>query len=246
MKTTVWFTVGSLVLFPLSGCVTRTASTAQTPTSTVQVPASAAPQTFTGEVWTWDEREDTVTLRRGAEIIRVKTTRDQMRGLQLHDRATIRGTLAPPADLPTTTMPAAALTPVPRGPVDQQTVIGKVTAVDPTGRLSVDTERGALHVWAASGAKQRFSPGDRVQVLTSVQGVDMVPSSGGAAAATESASMSSQPGDSAVVTGRVIGVDRGLLVVESPSGPIQVWVGNAPRYAVAQTVQVRTNVSKAQ
>ena len=61
-----------------------------------------------------------------------------------------------------------------------------------------------------------------------------------------SASTSSQPGDSAVVTGRVIGVDRGLLVVESPSGPIQVWVGDMPRYGVSQPVQVRTNVVKAQ
>jgi hypothetical protein len=58
--------------------------------------------------------------------------------------------------------------------------------------------------------------------------------------------MSSQPGDSAVVTGRIMGVDRGLLVVESPSGPIQVWVGESPRYSVSETVQVRTNVTKAQ
>jgi hypothetical protein len=70
----------------------------------------------------------------------------------------------------------------------------------------------------------------------------MVP--GAASVAQPSAPASSQPGDSAVVTGRIIGVDRGLLVVESPSGPIQVWAGASPRYAVAQTVQVRTNVSK--
>ena len=224
----------SLVLISLAGCATGPAPTAQAPG-----------ETFTGEVWTWDERENTVTLRRGGEIIRVKTTPDQMRGLQLHERATIRGQLAAPAELPSTTQPATALTPVPRGPVDQQTVTGRVTAVDPSGRLSIDTDQGALHVWVASGANQRYTAGDRVQVVMSVQSVDMVPAAqAGAAASAPSAAPMSQPGDSAVVTGRVMGVDRGLLVIESPSGPIQVWAGQASRYSVAQMVQVRTNVSK--
>jgi hypothetical protein len=232
MKTiAVTFACLSLVLAAVAGCATRTAS-----------PQAASGETFTGEVWTWDDRENTVTLRRGSEIIRVKTTPDQMRGLQLHERTTIRGQLAAPADLPVTTQPAPALSPVPKGPVDEQTLTGRVTAVDPSGRLSIDSEHGALHVWVASGANQRFAPGDQVQVVTSVQSVEMVP--GAASVAQPSAPASSQPGDSAVVTGRIIGVDRGLLVVESPSGPIQVWAGASPRYAVAQTVQVRTNVSK--
>ena len=128
----------------MTGCATRTTAVA----------AQAPGETFTGEVWTWDEREDTVTLRRGAEIVRVKTTPDQMRGLQLHEKATIRGQIAPPSALATATTPAVAMTPVPRGPVDQQTVTGKVTAVDPSGRLSIDSERGPLHVWAASGANR--------------------------------------------------------------------------------------------
>ena len=242
MKTKGWLALASLALLSLSGCAART-------TATAQAPASPAANTFTGEVWTWDEREHTVTLRRGAQDIRVKTTPEQMRGLQLHQMATIRGTLAPPADLPTTTTAAVAMTPVPRGRADQQTLNGTVTAVDPAGRLSIDTERGALHVWAAAGANQRFAPGDKVRVMMSVQSVDMVPASrsGAASSPTDpSASMSSQPGDSAVVTGRIMGVDRGLLVVESPSGPIQVWAGESPRYSVSQTVQIHTNVAKAQ
>jgi hypothetical protein len=238
MKTMGWLALISLVLLPLAGCASRT------------LPAAQAPgDTFTGEVWTWDERENTVTLRRGGEIVRVKTTPEQMKGLQLHEKATIRGQIAAPADLPTTLTPSAAMTPVPRGPVDRQTVAGKVTAVDPSGRLSIDSERGPLHVWVASGAERRFAVGDRVQVVMSVQTVDMVPGARAGASPTPtdpSASMSSQPGDSAVVTGRVIGVDRGLLVVESPSGPIQVWAGESPRYTVSQSIQVRTNVSKAQ
>ena len=226
----------SLVLLPLVGCASRTLPAGQ-----------AAGDTFTGEVWTWDERENTVTLRRGAQDIRVKTTPEQIKGLQLHQIATIRGQAAPPAELPRTITPAVAMTPVPRGPVDQQTVTGTVTAVDPSGRLSIDSERGPLHVWAASGASERFAAGDRVQVVMAVQAVDMVPAGRAGASATDpSASMSSQPGDSAVVTGRVMGVDRGIIVVESPSGPVQVWVGESPRYQVSQSVQVSTNVSKAQ
>src|SRR6267378_3925975 len=229
MKTLARLALVPLVLLPLAGCASRTAPAAQAPADT-----------FTGEVWTWDEPENTVTLRQGAQTFRVKTTPEQMKGLQLHQIATIRGQVAPPAELPRTITPAVPMTAVPRGPVDQQTVTGKITAVDPNGRLSIDSERGPLHVW--------FATGDRVQVMMAVQAVDMVPAwRAGAAASTDpSASMSSQPGDSAVVTGRVMGVDRGIIVVESPSGPIQVWVGESPRYKVSDAVQVRTNVSKAQ
>jgi hypothetical protein len=237
MKTLARLALVPLVLLPLAGCASRTAPVAQAPADT-----------FTGEVWTWDERENTVTLRQGAQTFRVKTTPEQIKRLQLHQIATIRGQVAPPAELPRTMTPAAPMTAVPRGPVDQQTVTGKITAVDPNGRLSIDSERGPLHVWAASGAAERFAAGDRVQVVMAVQAVDMVPAGrAGAASSTDpSASLSSQPGDSAVVTGRVMGVDRGIIVVESPSGPIQVWAGESPRYKVSDPVQVRTNVSKAQ
>jgi hypothetical protein len=236
MKTTIRLILASLVVVPLFGC------------ATTQTASQAPGDKFTGEVWTWDERENTVTLRQGAQDVRIKTTPDQMRGLQLHQMATIRGQVAPPAEIVSTITPAAPMSVVPRGPVEQQTVSGTVTAVDPSGRLSIDSDRGPLHVWAASGAHQRFAVGDRVQVLMAVQPVDMVPAAAGRAASSPdpSASLSSQPGDSAVVTGRVMGTDRGILVVESPSGPIQVWVGDSPRYAVSQPVQVHTNVSKAQ
>ncbi len=236
MKTTIRLILASLVVVPLVGC------------ATTQTASQAPSDKFTGEVWTWDERENTVTLRQGAQDTRIKTTPDQIRGLQLHQMATIRGQVAPPAEVVSTITPAAPMSAVPRGPVEQQTVSGTVTAVDPSGRLSIDSDRGPLHVWAATGAHQRFAVGDRVQVLMAVQPVDMVPAPAGRPANSPdpSASLSSQPGDSAVVTGRVMGTDRGILVVESPSGPIQVWVGDSPRYAVSQPVQVRTNVSKAQ
>jgi len=234
MKTIIRMALAFLLAVPLVGCASQTAS---------QAPGDR----FTGEVWTWDERESTVTLRQGAQDVRIKTTPDQIRGLQLHQMATIRGQVAPPAEIATTITPPAQMSAVPRGPVNQQTLTGTVTAVDPSGRLSINSERGPLHVWAAAGANQRFAVGDRVQVVMAVQPVDMVPAAAGQPATSDpAASMAGQPGDSAVVTGRVMGADRGILVVESPSGPIQVWVGEAPGYTVSQPVQVRTNVSKAQ
>ena len=95
MKNKGWLALVSLALLPLTGCASRTTATAQAPGDT-----------FTGEVWTWDERENTVTLRRGAEQIRVKTTPEQIRGLQLHQTATIRGQIAPIASAVT---PATSL-----------------------------------------------------------------------------------------------------------------------------------------
>src|SRR3989440_4403253 len=148
MKTMARLALVPLALLPLAGCASRTAPAAQAPADS-----------FTGEVWTWDERENTVTLRQGAQTFRVKTTPEQMRGLQLHQIATIRGQVAPPAELPRTMTPAVPMTAVPRGPVDQQTVAGKVTAVDPNRRLLIHSERGPLHVWAASGASGRVGAG---------------------------------------------------------------------------------------
>src|SRR5205823_4129774 len=74
MKTMARLALVPLVLLPLAGCASRTAPAA----------AQAPADTFIGEVWTWDARENTVTLRQGSQTFRVKTTPDQMRGLQLH------------------------------------------------------------------------------------------------------------------------------------------------------------------
>src|SRR2546421_686420 len=149
MKTMARLALAPLVLLPLAGCASRTAP------AVAQAPAD----TFTGEVWTWDERENTVTLRQGSQTFRVKTTPEQMRGLQLHQIATIRGQVAPPAELPRTMTAAVPMTAVPRGPVDQQTVAGEGTAVDPNGRLSIDSEPRPLPLWAAAGASGRVGAG---------------------------------------------------------------------------------------
>jgi hypothetical protein len=225
----------------VTGCATQSASRAQAPGTT-----------YTGEVWTWDENESTVTLRRGIEDIRVKVTPDQIRGLQLHQTATLRGEAAPPMEIPRIITPAMPVRAMPRGPVDRQVVNGIVTAADPRGRLSIQSERGPLHVWAASGAEQRFQPGAKVKVEISVQPVDMVPAGPGSPVrapsdpAVSPSAPPGQPGDYAVVTGRIMGIARnGMLVVESPTGPVQVWVVDSTKYRVEQPVQIRTLVSTA-
>ena len=233
MKTLAIFNVGVAVSLLISGCATQSAR---------PQPAGTA---YTGEVWTWDERESTVTLRRGAEDIRVKVTPDQIRGLELHQRATVRGELAPPMEIASVVTPAMPVRAVPRGPADQETLNGVVTAADPRGRLSIESERGPLHVWAASGADQRFQPGAKVRVEMAVQPVDLIPAGAGAPSdPAASPPMPSQPGDHAVVTGRVMGIAKnGTLVIESPTGPVQVWVADSSKYRVEQPVQLRTSVA---
>jgi hypothetical protein len=234
MKTLTIFTVSVAISLLVSGCATQSAR---------PQPAGTA---YTGEVWTWDEQESTVTLRRGTEDIRIKVTPDQIRGLELHQKATVRGELAPPMEIPRVITPAMAARAVPRGPVDQQTVNGVVTAADPRGRVSIESDKGPLHVWAASGADQRFQSGAKVRVEMAVQPVDMVPAGAGAPTADPAASPStpSQPGDHAIVTGRIMGIAKnGTLVVESPTGPVQVWVPDSSKYRVEQPVQIRTSVA---
>ncbi|HEY7516965.1 MAG TPA: hypothetical protein VIE36_01645 [Methylomirabilota bacterium] len=234
MKTLAILTASVALSVLVSGCATQSAR---------PQPAGTA---YTGEVWTWDEQESTVTLRRGAETIRVKVTPDQIRGLELHRTATVRGELAPPMEIPRVITPAMPVRAVPRGPVDEQTVNGVVTASDPRGRLSIESDRGPLHVWAAAGADQRFQPGAKVRVEMAVQPVDMIPAGAGATVdPAASPSPPSEPGDHAVVTGRIMGVSKnGTLVVESPTGPVQVWVADSSKYRVEQPVQIRTSVSK--
>jgi hypothetical protein len=221
----------------LAGC-----ATAPPPATT-----TAGAQTFAGQVWNWDERESTVTLMQNGQLVRIKTTPDQMRTLQLHSFARITGTPAPPADVVITTGTTGPVTPVPKGPAEIFELRGSVAAVTPDGRLAVTTNRGPIHMWVAPGADQRFKVGEPVIVRASVQPVDLVP----AAAATTpvptpvgaAASPSSEPGDHVVVTGRVMQVDQGgVLVVESPSGPIQVLGADSGRYRVGDAVQVRATV----
>jgi hypothetical protein len=211
----------------------------------------AGTQTFVGEVWTWDVKESTVTLWQNGRPVRVKTTPEQIRTLQLHQVARVTGTPAPPADL-LLTAPATPVTAVPKGQPDVVELKGTVASVEPGGRLAINSDRGPIHIYAASGADQRFAPGATVVVKSSVQAVDLVSAAANAPTPTPApvgapaASPSSAAGDHAVVTGRIMGINPGgMLVVESPSGPIQVLAADSARYKVGDAVQVRTTVRTA-
>ena len=218
----------------LAGCATTPAS----------LPGA---QTYVGEVQNFNPKNSTVTLRQPDGLVHLKVTPDQLVGLQMGQTARMQGVRVEPASL-VVVVPSGPMTPVPKGPADMVELNGTVTAVDPIGRLAVNTTRGPIRIATAAGADQRFNTASPVMVRISVQPVDLVPAPGpGQAAAPvpmpvgDSASPTSEPGDHAVVTGRVLSVNpAGALVVEAPSGPIQVVVVNPARYRVGESVQVRT------
>jgi hypothetical protein len=213
------------------------------PSNFAQTPAGPQPNVFRGEVWTWDEREGTVTLRQGNDDVRIKVSPDQFVGLQLHQMATVRGELAPAKEL-VTVVPPGPTTFVPTGPEGEATVVtGRVTAVDPQGKITVQSDRGPVDVWIAAGSP--YKVGDTVQVSTSVRNVQVMSAAAAPASAQPAAAVATEPGDHAVVTGRILASDAsGRLTVESPRGPIQVWVSPADlnRFKVGDFVQVRTRV----
>lgn len=217
-------------------------------TTTVAPPGTTA---FTGEVWTWDEQVNTVTLRQGPRDIRVNVTPDQLIGLRLHENKTIYGTLAPPRELPIVVVEGPS-TVVPRGPADESDVVGAVAAVD-AGGIVVNTPQGPVRVWRADGG-MAFTPGANVRVRMHVQPLDVVLITPGQPAVmarapvtiSPAAAPRTEPGDYAVVMGRVLAVDSaGRLTVESSRGPVTVQVPNVTRYKVGDTVEVRTSVHPA-
>ena len=214
------------------------------------VPGATA---FTGEVWTWDEQENTVTLRQPGRDIRVQVTPDQLIGLQLHSTKTIYGTLAPPKALPVVLV-EGPFTVVPNGPADEMQVVGTVAVVDPAGKLVVNTPQGAVQIWRATDG-MAFTQGGNVRVHIRVQPMDVVlvkPGPGGTISSpaptplSPGASPRTEPGDHAIVLGRVVAVDpSGAITIESARGPVTVRVPNASRYKVNDTVEVRTSVHPA-
>jgi hypothetical protein len=225
------------VIALVAGCATTS------PTGT-----QAAGTAFSGEVWTWDERENIVTLRQGTQKIRVQVTPDQLIGLRLYQNVTLRGTLAPPAPIAHVATSPVPMSPVLRGSAEQVELTGTVTAAGADGRVTLDSPRGPVHIWVATGADQRFTPGTQVRLMTAVQPVDMVPADRAPRSSEDpAASLRAQPGDYSIVTGRIIGVQpNGGLVVESPSGPIQLWVTDSSKYRLSDSVQVRTSLQRAQ
>jgi hypothetical protein len=207
--------------------------------------AQGTPSTFRGQVWTWSEEQGTVTLLMGNSIVRVKVAPEELRRLQLHQTVTIKGELAEPT-IGVQTQPLGPMTAVPTGPVARAELAGTVTAVS-NGTLTVTSNRGPLVVWVAADAETRYQPGARVRVITSVQAVNMVPASADRPA-PPAAPVGREPGDYAVVTGRILQVDpSGKLTIESPRGPIQVAVPQpqADRWKTTEPVQVQMSVHPA-
>src|SRR3989442_15999521 len=116
-------TTVAIVLLFFVGCATAPAP----------APTTAGAQMFTGEVWTWDQPNNIVTLYSGGKAIRVKTTPEQMRTLRLHENARVTGELAPPADIPNV-VSGGPMTPVPPRPADVMEVKGTAASRDPTRR----------------------------------------------------------------------------------------------------------------
>jgi hypothetical protein len=206
-------------------------------------------QTYTGEVRNWNAKDNTVTLfQPDVGLVHLKVTPDQLNGLELNRTARVQGVRTDPRDLHVL-VPTGPVTAVPKAPAEILELNGTVTAVNPTGRLTANTDRGPIDIIVASGADQRFNPSSSLLVRISVQPMDYVaaPAAGQPVAPASptpvgtSASPTSEPGDHAVSTGRVLSVDPGgALIVEAPSGPIQVVAANPARYRVGDVVQVRT------
>ena len=117
--------------------------------------------------------------------------------------------------------------------------------------FSSQVQTSPTNVWVAAGAEQRFPKGAPVSLRISVQPVDLMPATAPASPTPApvgalSASPTSEPGDHAVVTGRIMSINPGgVLVVESPTGPIQVLSADSSRYKIGDAVQVRTSVRTA-
>jgi hypothetical protein len=222
----------------LGGCVTH-GTVAQAPPPT---------NVYRGEVWNWDPVLNTVTLRQGAQDVRVKVTPDQLDGLRLHDIATVRGELAPPAEIERTVVQGPPMRAVATGPMDQTEVTGTITAIDPNGKVSLATSRGPLDVWVATPVGDRFQVGAPVRMKGVIQSVTLVPLDAGASGQTEPAALAAtEPGDYAVVTGRIIALEpSGRITIESPRGPVSAWVAEPSRYRAGQVVQLRTSLAPGQ
>jgi hypothetical protein len=214
--------------------------------ATQGVPATGT--AYRGEVWIWDERDSTVTLRDGARMLRVQVTPDQIRGLRMHEIATVRGDLLGPKPIEQIIVPGPALAAVPRGPVARAETTGRIVSMDSAGLMSIDTPQGRVTVWTMNPAQAGFAPGVSVRLYAAVQGADIVPQASLVGTASSDAQQPSalvitEPGEYAIVTGRVVTVDpRGLVTVESPRGPVTVWLPAAASYQPGAAVQVRTSV----
>jgi hypothetical protein len=205
-------------------------------------------QPVTGEVWGWDTQTGTVMLKDDSgKNVRVKVSPDQFRTLRVNQRTTLYGQLAP-VEIEHITSPSQPMTARPMGAPDQFETTGTIASISPTGKMEVRSSRGSFDLLVPPGTEQRFTVGAPVRVRVSVQPVRMVPAQTAVAPAPDpSAVAQREPGEYAVVIGRVLQVDpAGAVQVEAPGGAIRVLVPDAKRYQADDSVEVRTSVHQAQ
>ncbi len=215
---------------------------------TTVVVTPPAPGTYSGMAWTWDTARSIVTLYDAGLQYRVQTTPDQIARLDHHRWVTVRGTLLGPEPIETVLLPAQPMAAMPNGPAVTAEVTGQITSIDPSGVAMIETARGPMRVWVADNAQSRFAQGRPVMVHVSVQPVRMVAVSGagGQASGPTIAAPPPVPGDQAMVVGRVLSVNpSGALTVESPRGPITVWVSAPASFKVGDFVEIQTLVQAA-
>ena len=131
---------------------------------------------------------------------------------------------------------------IPTGPEDQALVTARIVAVDIQGKITVESERGPADAWVPDAT--RFHFGDPVQIRIIVRTGRFESNPGASRSASVAVPRWTEPGDHAIVIGRILSVDqRGTIAVDSPRGPIRVWVTLAlGRYRVGDVVEVRTRV----
>jgi len=207
---------------------------------------SAGLTAYTGELWVWDEHTGVVTLRQsGGGMLRVQMRPEETRRLRHHEIATIYGVLAPPADIERVMIVTEA---VPAGTVEHVTAPATVRSVNSDGVMVVDSDHGPLTVLIAKPVDGRYGPGTRVRVETAVQAMKLVPAGSAPSTATDvdtvAASPRTEPGDLVMITGPVLSVEAsGTMRIESPRGPIALWLPNTQRFRVGEFVRVRTFVA---
>jgi hypothetical protein len=212
---------------------------------TVVVGQAPATGKYSGMAWTWDSARSIVTLYDAGKQFRVQTTPDQIARLNHHQWVTVSGTLLGPEPIETVLLPSQPMTALANGPAVNTEVSGTMSAIDANGIATIDSARGPLRVWVAEGAQSRFSSGAPVKVIVNVQPVRMVAvaGTGGQASGPTLAAPAPIPGDQAVVVGRILAVNpNGTLSVESPRGPVSVWVPDAANFKVGDFIQLQTVV----
>ena len=116
------------------------------------------------------------------------------------------------------------------------------------GVMIVDSVHGSLTLLIAKPVDDRYGPGAPVRIETAVQAMKLVPAGSAPSTASDAdavaASPRTEPGDLVMITGPVLSVEAsGTMRIESPRGPIALWLPNAVRFRVGDFVRVRTFVS---